>query len=302
MVVVIVGAGFIGKHLIRAFLRIGCKVRVLDHNQCPYKVTSSLEWIKGDYRDGKSLCRVLKDADLVYHLVSSTVPGDLNVEIAKELHEDVIGSLNLVDQCIKNGAKKLVFLSSASVYGIQKLTPIDEKAETWPISFHGIHKLAIEKYLWIHRHQNGVNIRVLRLANPYGPGQNIYGRQGFIAIAIGKLIRGEPIIIRDGQSTVRDFIYIDDVIETIVLAGLCEELPFVVNIGSGIGYSLTEVAHTISEISGRELILQNEPARTTDIPVSVLSCNIAKEWLSFDPKVPLHVGIEKTLNHFHLLR
>jgi UDP-glucose 4-epimerase len=300
MVIVVVGAGFIGKHLIQALIGLGCEVRVLDRNKCPPALSSNLVWINGDYRDQGALCRALENADVVYHLVSSTVPGDLHIEVAKELHDNVVGSLSLLDQCLEYGVRRLVFLSSASVYGIQSQTPIDENAATWPISFHGVHKLAIEKYLWIARHQRGLDVRVLRLANPYGPGQNIYGRQGFIAIAMGNLIRGEPVILRDGASTIRDFIFIDDVIDAIVSAGLRDELPFIMNIGSGEGYSLSDVALVIAEASGRRLILHDEPSRSTDIPVSILNCSLAQECLGLDPKVPLHLGIEKTLNHLGL--
>jgi UDP-glucose 4-epimerase len=301
MVIVVIGAGFIGKHLIQALSGLGCEVRVLDHNQCPQELSSNLVWINGDYRDQGALCRVLENADVVYHLVSSTVPGDLHIEVAQELHDNVVASLRLLDLCLEYGVRRLVFLSSASVYGIQNHTPIDENAVTWPISFHGVHKLAIEKYLWIARHQRGLDVRVLRLANPYGPGQNIYGRQGFIAIAIGNLIRGEPIILRDGASTIRDFIYIDDVIDAMVSAGLHDKLPFIVNIGSGEGYSLVDVALIIAETSGRKLILHDEPSRSTDIPVSILNCSLAQEYLGHNPKVTLRLGIKKTLKDLGLL-
>ena len=300
MIIAVVGAGFIGKHLIRAFLAHGYELRVLDRNPCPSEFASLLVWVRADYRDRSALQQVLANADVVYHLVSSTVPGDLHVDIASELHDNVVGTLSLLDLCLENGAKRLVFLSSASVYGVQERTPIDENAATWPISFHGVHKLAIEKYLWIAHQQRGLDVRVLRLANPYGPGQDIHGRQGFVAIALGRLLRGEAIILRDGAGTVRDFIYVDDAVDAIASAGLLDDVPFLVNVGSGIGHSLLDVVRVISELSGRELLLSHEPSRGIDIPVSVLDVSLARQALRFVPRVPLRFGIEKTLTHFDL--
>lgn len=300
MIIVVIGAGFLGKHLIRAFLSLGYNVRVLDRNPCPPELASNLVWVCADYHDRSALRQVLLNADVVYHLVSSTVPGDLHVDIAIELHDNVVGSLSLLDLCIENSAKRLIFLSSASVYGIQERTPINENAGTWPISCHGVHKLAIEKYLWIAHQQRGLEVCVLRLANPYGPGQDIYGRQGFVAIAIGRLCKNEPIILRDGSSTVRDFIYIDDAIDAIVSAGLVKEVPFLLNIGSGTGHSLLDVVHLISDVSGMQPLLHCEPSRGIDIPVSILDCTLARHYLNLNSKVPLRLGIEKTLAYLEL--
>lgn len=300
MIIAVVGAGFIGKHLIRALLVLGYELRVLDRNPCPPEFAALLDWVRADYRDRSALRQVLADADIVYHLVSSTVPGDLHVDIASELHDNVVGSLGLLDLCFENGVRRLVFLSSASVYGVQERTPIDEQASTWPISFHGVHKLAIEKYLWIAHQQRGLDVRVLRLANPYGPGQDIHGRQGFVAIAIGRLLRGEPILLRDGAGTVRDFIYVDDAIDAIVSAGILADVPFLINVGSGEGHSLLDVVRVISEISGREPLLCHEPSRGIDIPVSILDGSLARQALRFLPQVPLRLGIEKTLAHLGL--
>ena len=93
--------------------------------------------------------------------------------------------------------------------------PIAETAVTDPISSHGIQKLAIEKYLLLHRFHRGLDVRIARLSNPFGPGQRLYGRQGFVALTIGHLLKDEPILLRDGGRPVRDFLYIDDVTEAL---------------------------------------------------------------------------------------
>ena len=140
-------------------------------------------------------------------------------------------------------------------------------------------------------------MRVLRLANPYGPDQDILGGQGFVAIAIGRLLRAEPILMRDATRTVRDFIYIDDAIAAIVSAGLLDNVPFLLNVGSGEGHSLLDVVRVISELSGMEPLITHEPSRGVDIPVSILDISLAVQFLGYTPKVPLRLGIEKTLAH-----
>lgn len=294
MCAAVVGGGFIGKHLIRNLLLQGTSVRVLDRNNCPSEFDRKVEWYKADYHDSEALLSVLTGADVAYHLVSSTVPGDQHVDIAQELHDNVIGSLRFAQSCIDRSVTRLVFASSASVYGVQEHFPIAESASTWPISAHGIHKLTIEKFLWLSHRANGLDVRVVRLANPYGPGQSLTGRQGFVAIAIGCLLRDKPLVLRD-QSVIRDFIYVEDVAEAMMLAGLAESAPRVLNLGSGQGASLSEVLKLIESLSGRALRTLTAPPRQVDIPVSVLDISLAQTQLGFTPAIDLRHGISHTL-------
>ena len=290
----VIGGGFIGRHLIRKLLAHGMHVRVLDRNDCPQEFAGKVEWAKANYHDGAALLGVLQGANIAYHLVSSTVPGDQHVDVAQELHDNVIGSLRVAQSCIDCSVGRLVFASSASVYGLQEHFPIPESAATWPISAHGIHKLTIEKFLWLSHREHGLDVRIVRLANPYGPGQNLTGRQGFVAIAIGCLVRDEPLVVRD-QSVIRDFVYVEDVAEAMTLAGVATVAPRVVNVGSGRGASLSDALNMIEELSGRTLQLQPVPPRRVDIPVSVLDISLAQAQLGFKPAVDLRCGISQTL-------
>ncbi len=293
--IVLIGAGFIGKHLVRSLLLTSHSLRILDRNACPAEFAGRLEWVQGNFHDRAMLDQILAGADLVYHLVSSTVPGDLHVDVARELHENVVGSLGAVEACIAHGVRRLVFASSASVYGVQERFPITENAPTWPISAHGIHKLAVEKFLWLAHLEHGLDVRIIRLANPYGPGQSITGRQGFVAIAIGCLLRGEALTLRDGGRMVRDFIYIEDAAEALANAGIRDGLPSVLNIGAGEGHSLLEVVSLIEHFTGCTLKVAEAPPRQVDIPVSVLDVALAKQVLGFAPRTTLRTGIERTL-------
>lgn len=290
----VIGGGFIGRHLIRKLLARGTSIRVLDRNDCPAEFADKVSWTKADYHDGAAMLSVLEGADVAYHLVSSTVPGDQHVDVAQELHDNVIGALRVAQSCIDRSVQRLVFASSASVYGVQEQFPIAESAATWPISAHGIHKLTIEKFLWLSHREHGLDVRIVRLANPYGPGQNLTGRQGFVAIAVGCLLRNEPLVVRD-QSVIRDFVYVEDVAEAMARAGLAEAAPRVLNVGSGHGASLSDVLGMVEALSGRKVQLRTAPPRRVDIPVSVLDISLARNQLGFTPAVDLKRGISHTL-------
>ncbi len=296
-VVAIVGAGFIGRHLVRAFLAQGYRVQVLDRNPCPQEFSGAVHWSIGDYHDRTSLTQALTGAALAYHLVSSTVPGDLHVDVARELHDNVVGSLSFAEVCSQVGVVRMVFASSASVYGVHTHFPISEDAYTNPISAHGVHKLAVEKFLLIARRECGLEARILRLSNPYGPGQSLQGRQGFVAIAIGCLLNRQALTLRDSGTMVRDFIYVTDLADAMLIAGVRDELPSVINLGAGQGHTLREVVNIIQALTGQELFVVDVPARAVDIPLSVLDIALARQVLGFEPATSLPDGIARTLGH-----
>lgn len=291
----VIGAGFIGKSLIRNLLMKGHEVSVLDRNICPDEFIGKVNWNKGNFHDQSVLITVLQGASIAYHLVSSTVPGDEHVDVAMELQENVVGSLHFIDTCIAAGVKRIVFASSASVYGIQDRVPINENASTNPVSAHGIHKLTLEKFLLLANHLHGIDVRILRIANPYGPGQSTVGRQGFVAIVIGNLLRGTPLTLRDMGRVVRDFIYIEDVAEALALGGLLNDLPSIINVGSGKGYTLREVVDVIEQFIGYPMEIVSAEARKVDIPASILDISLAHSSMDFTPAIGLQEGIARTL-------
>jgi UDP-glucose 4-epimerase len=146
-------------------------------------------------------------------------------------------------------------------------------------------------------YKNGIDVRILRIANPYGPGQNIYGRQGFIAMTIGNLLRGLPVLLSDDGRVIRDFIYIDDVAEILCLYGTMNNLPSVINVGSQKGFSLKEVVSLISELLQFEVLTQSMNSRAVDIPSSILNIDLMKETALFSPTVSLADGLSRTLLH-----
>ena len=295
------GAGFIGMNLVTHLLDQGYEVNVLDHKPCPPALAGKVTWFTGEFTDVSLLRGALESADVAYHLVSSTVPGDDRIGVVTELADNIFSTIGFIDICISLSVPRIVFVSSSSVYGLQARTPILESAATNPISSHGIHKLTIEKYLLLYRFDHDIDVRIIRLSNPFGPGQGLHGRQGFVAIAIGKIIEGEPILLRAGGSPIRDFIYIDDVARAMVHAGFADVVPPVMNLGTGEGHSLAEVVGALAEMTGRRLETVDGPLRKADIPTSVLNVSLIREAVGFAPRTALREGLELTLRHWKVI-
>jgi len=295
--VAVLGAGFIGLNLVRRLVGADSDVAVLDHNAAPADLAGCVQWIRGDFADPMAIAQVLDGADVAFHLISSTVPGDEHVEVSRELSDNIFATLGFLEVCERLAVPRVVFASSSSVYGLQAQMPIPETAVTDPISSHGIQKLAIEKYLLLHRFHRGLDVRIARLSNPFGPGQRLYGRQGFVALTIGHLLKDEPILLRDHGRPVRDFLYIDDVTEALDLLSTHDDAPSVVNIGSGIGHSLQEIVATVEQAIQRPIkSIAGEPRRA-DIPVSILNVTLAATGIGFRPAITVREGLMRTLRH-----
>ena len=290
----VLGAGFIGQNFIRRALQCGYNLRVLDHKTCSPEFEGKLTWLQGDFSSEEVVEQSVRGTEVVFHFISSTVPGDV-VDEGRELMQNVVQTLQLLKVCVRERVRRVVFASSSSVYGVQTTMPVQESASTNPISSHGIHKLAIEKYLQLYRYQHGLDCKILRLSNPYGPGQSVVGRQGFVAIAIGKLMAGEKIEIRGDGSTIRDFVYIDDVTEALDLAATTGAVESVFNVGSGRGYSLNDIVDVIAKVTGKPVATRYVESRFVDIPASILDISLEKNILGKTPKIHLEQGLARTL-------
>jgi len=298
----IIGCGFIGKALLKNLLNKDIQINILDRNSCPEEFAGMINWIQGDFSDKKKLEKALDGSAVAFHLISSTVPGDQDSNMAQELNENVVSTINFINIAIQKKVKRVVFSSSASVYGIQECLPINESALPNPISSHGIIKLTIEKYLQLYEFLYGIEIKILRIANPYGPGQDIYGRQGFIAMAIGNILAEKPILIRGGGQIIRDYIYIDDVVELMANSAKFNNLPGIINIGSGIGLSLNDIINQFRFFLGDSFRIKHEDYRKIDIPVSILNRQISENFLHFSPLIDIKLGVNNFLSSHGLIK
>lgn len=216
-------AGFIGTNLtIELAKKTEDEITLVDRSKAFFKPIVSMDLknvhiLEADLTVDMDFDSILKDQEVVYHLVSTTVPTTSNQHISQELVSNVIFSANLFEACIRCGVKKVVFVSSGgTVYGKEVDCPLKEKTATNPISSYGVQKITIEKLLYLYRYMYGLDYRIIRLANPYGPYQRPNGVLGAVTTFTYKALKGDEITVYGDGSVVRDFIYIDDAIRAIM--------------------------------------------------------------------------------------
>ena len=293
------GAGFIGSHLVDALLRAGYEVKVFDrpHVDRLAQMTArpGIEAFSGDFLNSRSLVPALSGAQVVFHLISTTLPKSSSDNPAYDVESNVIGTLRLLGLCREQGVAKVVFMSSGgTVYGVPRALPIDEDHPTYPISSYGIQKLTIEKYLHLAKRMHGLDYCILRGANVYGPRQRLDIAQGAVAVFLDRMLKGKPIEIWGDGSVVRDYLYVEDLAGALVKAATYGGEPRIFNVGSGVGTSLNELVSTLRSVTGAKLDVRYSAGRAVDVPANVLDCARAQRELGWHPEVSLAEGVRRT--------
>ena len=290
------GNGFIGTHVVERLLAEGGHVRVYDRADNRFLGRQpQVEYIYGEMGNRGLIRAALTDIDVVCHLASTTVPGTSNDDPAFDVQTNVVDTIRLLEACVTAGVKRVVFLSSGgTIYGLPERLPIPESHPLNPISSYGIAKLAIEKYLAMFHHLHGLDYRVLRPANAYGERQNPLGQQGLVGVFLGKIARGEPIVVWGDGSVTRDYVYVADIAEAIYQALTTTAPARIFNIGNGAGVSVNEMLSRLKAVVGRELDVRYTGARGFDVPASVLDISLARDQLGWTPRTDLDTGLLRT--------
>ena len=298
MNIVIIGAsGFIGTNL-AIKLKQDCKNKiVLVDRHIEYfspVVTNSNVEIKEAYLNCDDDFEYLKNQDVLYHLFSTTVPTTSNNHISQELQENVIFSSKLLEKCIQYNVKKVIFISSGgTVYGKEVRCPITEETPLKPISSYGLQKVAIENLLYLYRNMHGLDYRIIRLSNPYGPYQRPNGVLGAVTTFTYKAIKKEKIEVYGDGSIIRDFIYIDDAVRGILCIANNEGSKKTYNLGSGNGTSIKEVINTVQHVVGDTEVIY-KPGRSVDVPVNFLDISRFERDFGKLECIDLEEGIKRT--------
>ncbi|HLE82490.1 MAG TPA: NAD-dependent epimerase/dehydratase family protein [Dehalococcoidia bacterium] len=250
--------------------------------------------IPADIGDRSTLQGILTSGDVVIHLANSGNPTTSEQDRVRDIEENLIATLHLLESCAEKGVEKFIFASSGgTVYGVPQVLPIPEVHPTNPISAHGAMKLAIEKYVQVYGAQFGLKYVILRCANAYGPGQTGASGQGIIGRAIQVALQDEPLELWGSGSAVRDFIFVEDVAEAFVLAAIGTASIEVVNIGTGKGTSIAEVIDLVGRAVGRPVQVVHLPGRQFDVPGNLLDIRKAKALLDWEPRTALEEGIKR---------
>ena len=302
-VLVLGGSGFIGKNLCRTLVKKGSIVRCLTLNaplddSVLEDAQQKIEWIYGNFSDNELVKRSLRNIDVVFHLICTTLPASSNNKLQFDLSSNVLPTLNMLEAAKHSDVRKVIFISSGgTVYGMPKRVPISENHDKNPICGYGIHKLTIEKYLHLFNYLYNLDYRVLRLSNPYGKGQISDRPQGVIGNFIHKALRREPLDVWGDGKTVRDYIYIDDAIEAL-LSIIKYDGPFrIFNIGSGEGHSLLDVIKILKRTIGYSVDVCFHSARSVDVPLNILDISHALLELKWRPKTDIETGIRYMFEH-----
>ncbi|GAB6043772.1 NAD-dependent epimerase/dehydratase family protein [Endothiovibrio diazotrophicus] len=293
--VCIVGAGFLGTNLARHLLERGDRVRLFGHPPPWPEALEGCELIAGELADGEALAAALAGCERLYHLVGSVDLPAVEARRIDDLGHSVGGSLALFERALAAGVERVVFISSGgAVYGVPERLPIDEMAPQWPISSYGAAKLAVERYLHVYHRQHGLDYRIARLGNPFGPFQRPGRGQGVVAALLDAALTGRPFPLLGDGAVVRDYLYVEDACAALARLGEYDGGERVFNVGSGEGRSLSGMIHAVEGATGRPLQLDRRPARPLDVPACVLDVRRARERLGWSPETPLEEALQHT--------
>lgn len=292
----IIGAGFLGSAL-AARLAGKEKIRVVNKTDSPLSENANVDFVRGDLKE-LDWEAVLKDIDLVYAMNGTIISYDGTYGIVEDIHEGIIPMLTLVSECKKRGIRRIIYPSSGgTVYGKYSVHS-RETHPTIPYSVYAAHKIALENYFRLFNLYDDMEIISLRIANPYGYLNTENRKQGIIPIFIDRIISGQPIEVWGSGRNVRDYIYIDDLVDVLeIVAGYSGDHRCF-NIGSGTGTSIKKVIRLIEQYSGKKASVTVKPGRICDAESSFLNIDLAVREFGWRPSVTLDEGIRRLIERY----
>jgi UDP-glucose 4-epimerase len=295
------GAGFIGSHMVDAYLEAGHEVVVVDNLASGNRanLNPAATFYEVDIRSPE-MAEIMEreKPDVVNHHAAHI---DVRRSVADPLYDasiNIVGSISLLELCRKTGVKKIIYISSGgAMYGEPEYLPCDESHPVKPLSPYGASKHTVEHYCYMYRENFGLSYTVLRYPNIYGPRQDPYGEAGVVAIFTERMLKGEPVTINGSGEQERDFLYVGDCVTANLLAleaGDGKEY----NLGWGIGTTVNEVYTSLKECTGYTLEANYGPAKTGETFRIYLDTKLIRKELGWSPKVPLADGLARTVEYF----
>jgi UDP-glucose 4-epimerase len=288
------GAGFIGSNVVKLLLERGHGVTVLDNLSTGYRVNvpeADVEFVEGSILDTDALARAAKGAEVVFHLAASVG----NLRAIQDPHADsmtnVIGTLNVLEAARAAGTRKVVYSSSAAIFGELKTLPIKEDHPIEPDSPYGVSKLAGEKHALCYPKIHGMEVVCLRYFNVYGVNQRFDAYGNVIPIFTTLLLKGQTLTIYgDGEQT-RDFINVGDVARANVMAGESTGVVGAFNLGSATAITVNTLIRLLEEASGLKADTRNAPRRPGEVLHSLADISAIGDALGFEPEVDMPEGL-----------
>jgi UDP-glucose 4-epimerase len=302
-IIVTGGAGFIGSHIVDAYLAAGHDVLVLDslweHGGGKLEhVPDRARFVKMDVRD-REIAGIFDDfkPDVVSHHAAQHSVAISSRDPRYDADVNVLGLLNVLDECVRVGVKKVIFASSGATFGTPEHFPITEATPQVPESPYGITKMVSEHYLRFYAAEKGLDYTAFRYGNVFGPRQDPNGEAGVVSIFIGRFLQHEGVRIDwDGEQT-RDYVFVRDVAKANVLA-LDRGSKAKMVIGTNVKTSVNQIYRALVEISGFEAPVTRAPRRAGDARDAQFDPSFAKSEIGWVPETTLIDGMRETYDYF----
>lgn len=287
------GAGFIGSNIVKCLLELGHTPVVLDNLTSGYRenLVAKVPFFEGDIRDRQKLFEAAHGCQVILHLAAS-VGNKRSIDHPQlDAEINVIGTLNVLETARAHHINRIVFSSSAGIFGELKTLPIAEDHPQDPDSPYGTSKLAAEKMCLVYNKLYGMHNICLRYFNVFGQHQRFDAYGNVIPIFANRLRKRQPIVIfGDGEQT-RDFVNVKDVANANIKAALVEGVSGVFNIGSGTRISINRLAALMQEIAEIEVGLQYDLPRPGDVRDSLADIRAAEKAFGYIPSVTFESGL-----------
>ncbi len=295
------GAGFIGSHLVDRLVQEGHEVIIVDNLVTGKRrnINRAARFYKLDIQSWR-LERLFRNErpNVVMHLAAQM---DVRKSVEDPMFDaqvNILGTLNVLQQAVRHGARKVVFSSSGgAIYGEQETYPAPESHVTNPLSPYGLSKLCGEQYLSYFQRISGLQVVSLRYANVYGPRQDPEGEAGVVAIFIQKLLNNEQAVITGNGRQTRDFVFVEDVVEA-NLAMMGQETQGTYNVGTGVETSINDLFRVLVQHTGSTCREVHGPAKKGEQMRSVIDSTRLRQEMSWEPKTNLSEGLKKTVDYF----
>ena len=293
------GSGFIGSNIVRRLLELEHEAVVLDDLSSGYaeNLVPGVPFFEADVRDAGAVAAALEDCEVVLHLAASVGNARSIDDPVKDSQINVIGTLNVLESARRQGLRRIVFSSSAGIFGELKTLPIDEDHPQDPDSPYGASKLAAEKMCLVYNKLYGMHNVCLRYFNVYGVNQRYDAYGNVIPIFADRILRGVPMtIFGDGEQT-RDFVNARDVAAANIAAATAgDDVDGPFNVGSGTRVTINDLAALMQRAAGREVGLEYAPPRKGDVRDSLAATAAAQAAFGFAPGVGLDEGLQEYLS------
>jgi len=307
------GCGFIGSNLARRLIVLGARITLVDSLLPQYggnlanisDIRDQVELNISDVRDAHSMAHLIQGKDYLFNLAGQTSHIDSMTDPFTDLDINATSQLAILEMARKHNPKiRIVFASTRQVYGRPQYLPVDEKHPIMPVDVNGINKVAGEWYHLLYSQVYGIPCSALRLTNTYGPGMRVKdARQTFLGIWIKNLEQGQPIKVFGDGLQLRDFNYVDDVVDAFLLtAQNPQAIGKVMNLGSSEVINLKDLAQQMTTLAGRgsyEIVPFPPERKVIDIGDYYSDFKLIHGLLGWNPKVGLSEGLKRTIHYYH---